>query len=345
MKIINKINSVVRGTGKYLPEFIVDNKAFEQMVDTSDEWIISHTGIKQRRIEQKKGNFEMMGEAAKMALKNANMSPLEIDMIISATVTGDYSYPSSGCLIQNYIGADNAVSFDVSAACAGSIFAVDMADLYIKSGRMKNVLVVAGEMLSRVTDFHERSNCILFGDGAGALVLCAEYSDSEDKDKQRGVLASYIISDCDGDKPFNIYARSRTTRKIFNEDTQEFLGNAVNTHGYMQMLGREVYKSVVRIAPKIIDEVLARAELQISDVKYIIAHQANKRILDAIIERYNIEPEKMPINIDKYANMSSSTVPILLHELIEENKIQKGDVLVLVAFGAGMVYGTNIIRW
>ena len=343
VKIINNINSIVRGTGKYLPDFTVDNKVFEQIVDTSDEWIVSHTGISERRIEQEKGNFEMMGEAAKEALKNANISPLEIDMIIAATVTSDYGWPSAGCLIQNYIGADNAVSFDISAACAGSIFAIDMADLYIKSGRMKNVLVVAGEILSRSVNFLDRSNCILFGDGAGAIVLSAEENTAEDM--RRGVLTSYIMGDCDNDKPLAVYATSRKTTRIFDETTREFLGNAENTHGYMQMNGRAVYQFAVRTVPKIIDEVLTRADMTISDIKYIIAHQANKRILDSIIERYNLAPEKMPMNIDRYANMSSSTVPILLHELVEGNKIQKGDVIILTGFGSGLVFGANVIRW
>ena len=342
MKIIDIINSVVRGTGKYLPDFVIENKVFEQIVDTSDEWIVSRTGIAERRIEQEKDVFEMMGEAAKTALKNANISPIEIDMIIASTVTSGYSYPSAACLVQNYIGADNAVSFDISAACAGAVFAIDMADVYIKSGRMKNILVVSGELLSRAIDYNDRSTCILFGDGAGAIVLSAEHNA---ENEQRGILASYIMSDCDGDKPFVVYAESKKIQKIFDEETKEFLGTPKNTHGYMIMTGRGVYQFAVRTVPKIIDKVLAQANLTISDVKYIVAHQANKRILEGIIERYNLEPEKMPMNIHKYANMSSPTVPILLHELVEENKIQKGDVLILTGFGSGLTFGANIIKW
>ena len=342
VKIINNINSVVRGTGKYLPDFIIENKVFEKIIDTSDEWIVSHTGISERRIEQEKSNFEMMGEAAKIALKNANISPHEIDLIIASTVTADYSFPASACLVQNYIGADNAASFDVSAACAGAIFAVDLADLYIKSGRMKNVLVVSGDLMTRCVDFNDRTLCVLFGDGAGAILLSAEENTGEN---QRGVLASYIMSDCDGDKPMSITLRSKTTKKIFEEETKEFLGNPHNINGLMYMNGRAVYQFAVRTVPKIIDEVLKKVNMTISDVKYIVAHQANKRILDAIVDRYNLDPEKMPMNIDKYANFSSATVSVLLHELAENNKIQRGDVIILVGFGSGLVFGANIIRW
>jgi 3-oxoacyl-[acyl-carrier-protein] synthase-3 len=310
VKIINIINPVIRGTGKYLPDFTVENKVFEQIVDTSDEWIFSRTGIKERRIEQKRELFEMMGEAAKIALKNADIQPHEINAVIVSTVSGDYNFPSAACLVQNYIGAYNAFGFDISAACAGVIFAIDMADLYIKSGRAKNVLVIAGDMMTRYVDFYDRTNCVLLGDGAGAVVLSAE--DGENK-TPRGVLASYLSSECDGDKPWNIYSRNKLTTKIFDEETKKFLGNSPNTDNSMRMNGREVYQFAVKAVPKAIDEVLARANITIDDVKYVVAHQANKRILDSIIERYNLEPEKMPINIDKYANMSSCTIPILLH--------------------------------
>lgn len=342
MNAINNINSVIRGTGKYLPDFVVENKVLEQIIDTSDEWIVSHTGVKERRIEQEKDVWQMMGEAAKMALKNANIAPSDINMIIASTVTADYNYPAAACLVQNYIGADNAVSFDISAACAGVSFAIDMADLYIKSGRAKNILVVSGDITTRYVDFYNRNNCILFGDGAGAIVLSAEYAEN---DIRRGVIASCLMGECDDNKPLSVYWRTMSTSKLFDENTKEFLGNAKAHDEKFYMNGREVYKFAVKAVPRVIDDVLAKAGMQIDEVKYVVAHQANKRILESIVERYNLEPEKMPINIDKYANMSSSTVLILLHELVEENKIQKGDVIVFVGFGAGLVYGANVVRW
>jgi len=336
---INNINSRIIGTGAYLPGFVLDNAAFNQTVETSDEWIVSRTGIKERRIEQEKYNFEMIGEACIAALNNAGLRPDSIDLIIVGTATPDYSCPSTACLVGNYIKAGSAASFDIAAGCAGFVFALDIGDLYIKSGRAKNVLVASGDIMSRMADYFDRGNCVLFGDGAGAAVITAQSSES-------GILATYINCECDGQKPYFVQNPLYSPREIFDKNTKQFKGNAEKIQSsYLTQNGREVMQFVSRAMPKALDEVLAKTKITISDLKYIIVHQANKRIIDHVIEKYKLDPEKVPMNIEKYGNMSSATVPVLLHELNEAEKLQKGDLIALVGFGAGLAYGAAVIRW
>ena len=335
------------GTGSYLPEFVLDNSMFEQVVETSDEWIVSRTGIKERRIEQEKYNFEMLGEACKCALKNAGLSPDDIDMIIVSTTTPDYNFPSTACLVQNYIQAKdasanasaNAAAFDISAACAGFVFALDIADSYIKSGKAKNILIASGDVLHRMVDYYDRRNCVLFGDGAGAAVLGAGTENA-------GILASYINCESDGQKPYFIYQKLYEQGEIFDKETKKFKGNVEKIqNSYIWQNGREVMQFVSKIVPVALEKVLTKADKSIDDLKYIILHQANKRIIDYVIEKYNLDPEKVPISIDKYGNTSSSTIPILLHELNAGDKIKRGDLIALVGFGSGLTYGAAVIRW
>ena len=343
MENINIINSVISGTGSYLPDFVLDNNMFNQTIETSDEWIVSRTGIKERRVELDKYNYEMIGEACKRALDNSGVTPDEIDMIIVSTVTPDYNSPSVACLVQNYVGASNAMSFDISAACAGFVFILDIADLYIKSGRARNILVASGDMMTRLTDYYDRSNCVLFGDGAGAAVISAV---DAKKSEQSGILSSYINCESDGQKPFFIQIPLYPKSEIFDKVTKKFKGNVYKKHeNNIWQNGREVLQFASKVVIKSLDEALKRASKNISDLKYIILHQANKRIIDHIVEKYKLDPEKVPINIDKYGNMSSSTVPILLNELNAANKINKGDLIALIAFGSGLAYGAAIIQW
>ena len=342
ISINNNINSVILGTGAYLPDFVLDNYMFSQTVDTSDDWIVSRTGIKERRIEQEKYNYEMIGEACRRALGSAGLAPGVIDMIIVSTVTPDYSYPSTACLVQNYIGAENAASFDISAACAGFVFGVDMADAYIKSGRAKNILVASGDLMSRETDYFDRGNCILFGDGAGAAVFSAQ----SPGEPQSGIISTYINCECDGEKPYFIKSPLYTPGEIYDHATKEFKGNAEKSRsGYISQNGRAVLEFVSRIVPKALNEAVARAGIEISDLKYIVLHQANRRILYHVIEKYGLNLEKVPITIDKYGNTSSSTVPILLNDLNMAGKLNKGDLVALVGFGSGFVYGAAVIGW
>ena len=340
--LFNSINSIITGTGAYLPDFVLDNSMFSQTIETSDEWIVSRTGIKERRVEQEKYNYEMIGEACKNALDNSGITPDKIDMIIVSTVTPDYSSPATACFVQNYIHADNAISFDISAACAGFIFLLDIADVYIKSGRAKNILIASGDILTRLTDYHDRGTCILFGDGAGAAVVSAYESIT----KKTGILSTYINCEGDGQKPYFINAPLYSPCEIFDKDTKQFKGNVKKSDiGYLSQNGREVLQFVSRIVPKTLDEVLKRADKTIDDLKYIVLHQANKRIIDHVVEKYNLDPGKVPINIHKYGNMSSPTVPILLHELNAEKELEKGDLIALMGFGAGLVYGAVIVEW
>lgn len=331
-----------------MPDFILDNSMFNQTIETNDDWILSRTGIKERRIEQEKYNFEMIGEACKCALQNAGLTPDKIDMIIISTVTSDYNFPATACLVQNYINAYNASSFDISAACAGFIFVLEIADSYIKSGKAKNILVASGDVLTRTVDYFDRSNCILYGDGAGAAVISAfeESESAESCETQRGVLSTYTACESDGQKPYFIQQAQYKPFEIFDKTTKRFNGNPERLHNsYITMNGREVLQFVSKAVPKALDEVLKRANVSMQDLKYIILHQANKRIIDHVIEKYNLDREKVPINIDKYGNTSSSTVPILLHELNEKKLFKRGDLIALSGFGAGFAYGAAVIRW
>jgi len=321
----------------------LSNDLFNQTVETSDEWIFSRTGIKERRIEQNKYTYEMAGEACKLALDEAGIPASDIDAIIVSTSTSDYSYPSTACLVNNYLNAANAVSFDISAACEGFVFALDIADAYIKSGKAKNILVASGDVLHRIADYYDRKNCILFGDGAGAVVISAvELPDKE----ERGVLSVYTACECDGQKPYFIYQPSYKPGCLFDEETKQFKGNAEKIHNsYIYQNGREVLQFVSRILPGTLDEVLRRSGKNISELKYIILHQANKRIIDYVIEKYNIDPAKVPMTIEKYGNTSSSTLPILLYELNKENKLNRGDLIAVAGFGSGFGYGAAVIRW
>ena len=316
---------------------------FGQTAETSDEWIFPRTGIKERRIEQNKHTFEIIGEACKEALANAGISSDDIDAIIVSTTTPDYAFPSTACLVNNYINAGCAISFDISAACEGFVFALDIADSYIKSGKAKNILVASGDILHRIVDYFDRKNCILFGDGAGAAVFSA-YGDFDEL--ERGVLSSYIACECDGQKPYFINQRLHEPSHIFDENTKRFLGNAEKVHNsYVYQNGREVLQFVSKIVPKALDEVLYRANKDISELKYILLHQANKRIIDHLIEKYCIDPAKVPMSIEKYGNTSSSTLPILLHELCSSGKLDRGDLIAILGFGSGMGYGAAIVRW
>jgi 3-oxoacyl-[acyl-carrier-protein] synthase-3 len=325
----------------YLPDFVLDNVMFNQVIETSDEWITTRTGIKERRIEQEKYNYEMSGEACKSALENAGLQPEQIDMILLSTVTPDYTSPSTACFIQNYIGAENAVAFDVSAACSGFVFVLDIADLYIKSGRAKNILVVSSDITTRFADYSDRGNCILFGDGSGAVVVSA--CESEER---RGIISSYIKTEPDGHKVFSIHIPLYNKPcEIFSED-KIFKGNTVKSDdGYIKQNGREAYQFVVKIVPQILEKVTADAGIAITDLDYIVLHQANKRILQYVIEKYKLDPAKVPISIEKYGNTSASSVPIVLHELNAANKLKQGDMIAVAGFGAGLSYGAAVIKW
>lgn len=309
------MNAGIVGLGRYLPEKIVKNSDLEKIMDTSDEWIRTRTGIEERRISSDNVNSsDMAYEAAMKALENANISAEEIDMILVATVTPDQPFPSIACMIQDKLGAKKAAAMDVSAACSGFMYGIVTAKQFIESGSYKYVLVVGVEKLSKITNWDDRNTAVLFGDGAGAVVL-GPVSEG------RGILAFELGADGSGGK------------HLFQE--QEFI----------TMNGREVYKFAVRQMGESSVNVLEKAGLSKEDVDFLIPHQANIRIMESARQRLELPVEKMSKTIHKYGNTSSASIPISIVEEVEAGKIKDDDVIVLVGFGGGLTWGAIALRW
>ena len=318
------------GLGKYLPPKRLRNRDLEIMVDTSDEWITTRTGIKERRIyEGEEGVSFLAYKASKVALKRAEIKPKDLDLIIVATITPDTQFPSSACYLQNYLKATNASCFDVSAACAGFVFALTTAWQFIKGGLYKNVLVVGSEILSSITDWSDRSTCVLFGDGAGAAVLTASTKES--------FLSSYLGSD--GSQTDMLILPAGGSRQPTSSETVK-----KRLH-YMQMRGNELFRVAVRIMVQAAKKSLAKADFKTSDVDLLIPHQANERIINAVAKRLHIPLDKVYRNINRYGNMSSASSAVALCEAWESSRIKKGDLIVLDAFGGGLVWGSLVIKW
>lgn len=323
----------IRGTGSYLPEKVLDNAELSTMVDTSDEWIISRTGISERRISVGEATWQMGLKAVQKALENANVKAEEIDLIIGTTSTPDYYFPSMACIIQGEIGATNAFAFDLSAACSGFVFALDTVTSFIKAKRVKKALIVCSETLSKITDYEDRSTCVLFGDGAGAIVI-EEYSED-------GVLGVYSKSEGEGAK--FLVARALRNDTPFSKDETD-IAEGLNKH-YLHMDGKDVYRFAIRAMPKAIEEVLKVANLSAEDVTYFLPHQANKRIIDSACNKFGYDMDKTVINLDTCGNTSSASIPIMLDEINREGRLKNGDILMFTGFGAGLTYGAAIIKW
>jgi len=303
------------GTGVYLPKNILTNFDLEKMVDTSDEWITTRTGIKERRIAKEETVTYMATKAAKQALQEANLSPEDIDLIILATLTPQKRFPSTACLVQAQLKANRVYAFDVSAACSGFIYALDIADSFIKAKKVKNILVIGAEKLSEAVDWEDRSTCVLFGDGAGAVVITKSEDDSD-------ILAT----------------------KMYAEGSLEELLHA-DSCGYIRMKGRELFKVAVRSMEEVCREVLNKAGVNPEDVALVIPHQANVRIINALAEKLNIPKEKVFVNIQKYGNTSAASIPIALHEAIKEGRIKRGDLILMTAMGGGLTWGAILLRY
>lgn len=318
------------GTGSYAPDLILDNFKISEMVETSDEWIVERTGIRKRHICSEMENYQMGVIAAKKALENAGLDAKDIDMIIATTVTPDYVTPSTACCIQGEIGAVNAFAFDMNAGCTGFVYALDMADAFIKTGKAKNVLIVSSEILSRITDYTDRTTCVLFGDGAGAAVLTA--------DDSTGILGSYLAAE--GEKRDVLIARGLRNNSVFTDDCKDdgLKGN------FLKMDGKEVYKFAVNALPKAFDMALENAKVKSSDIKYLFAHQANERILKTVIKKYGFDEKTVPMNISEYGNTSSASIPILFDEYNKNGIIKKGDIIAFSGFGSGLTYGAVIVK-
>ena len=319
------------GVGEYLPERILTNADLEKMVDTSDEWITTRTGIKERHLAAKgQAASDLALKAAEQALKNAKLNPEDLDLIVVATITGDMPFPSVASILQNKLGAKRAASFDISAACAGFVYGLSVAQQFIASSTYKNALVVGVEVLSSVTDWQDRNTCVLFGDGAGAVVL------SEVKNG-RGIISTYL--GCDGSKTdiLNMPAGGSS-----NPATTETVRNRQH---YIKMQGNELFKIAVNTMTKAAETVLQQAGMSFADVDLIIPHQANARIIMAVAKKLGIPEDRVYLNIERCGNMSSASTVTALCEAVQEGRIKKGDIILLDAFGAGLVWGACVIEW
>ena len=320
----------ILGLGCYLPTRKLTNKDLEKMLDTSDEWIMTRTGISERRIAPKEFAASDLGaKAAKAAVKDAGLKPEDIDLIIVATVTGDMAFPSTSCIIQDKIGALNAAAFDINAACSGFVFGITTAKHFVDSGLYKNVLVIGTEKMTNLVDWTDRSTCVLFGDGAGACVI------GKSKDRQ---VISYFIG-CDGSGA-NLLRLPAGGSRI--PVTEESIKNKLH---FLKMEGNEVFKLAVKIMADAANKAITKAGLLCKDIDLLIPHQANIRILMAVARKLGLPEKKIFFNIAKYGNMSSASTAVALAEADKEGRIKKGDYITLVAFGSGLTYGAVVIKW
>ena len=320
----------ILGLGKYLPEKVLTNKDLEKIVDTTDEWIVTRTGIRERRIAREdEATSDMATEAARKALAAAKLKPEDIDLIIVATITPDMFFPATACLVQKNLGARTVPAFDISVACSGFIYGITIAKQFISSGVYKHALVIASEKLSSVTDWSDRNTCVLFGDGAGAVVLGPVESG--------GILSTYLGADGRQGELIKLPAggsRIPATKKSI-EDKLHFI----------KMNGSELFKHAVRIMADAALQATLPIGLKAEDLKMVIPHQANIRILNAAAKRMGLSEDKIYLNIEKYGNMSAASSAVALVEAVETGKIKKGDKILLDAFGGGLTWGAIVIEW
>ena len=305
----------ISGTGIYVPKTVLTNRDLERMVDTSDEWITTRTGIKERRIAKEETVINMAVRASEEAIGNAGLVPEDVDLVLVATLTPEKRFPSTGCLIQSKLGVGKGFAFDITAACSGFIYALDVADALIKSGKVERVLIVGVEKLSEIVDWEDRSTCVLFGDGAGAVVV-------ENSDTESDLIASRMYSD--GDLWDLLYAENG---------------------GYIRMRGRELFKVAIRNMEEVCREVMEEAGVSPEDIDLVIPHQANIRIIRSLAERLGLPMSRFFVNIERYGNTSAASIPIALHEAIKEGRIDRGDLVLLTAMGGGLTWGATLIRF
>jgi 3-oxoacyl-[acyl-carrier-protein] synthase-3 len=321
----------ITGVGSYLPAKILTNAHLEKMVDTSDEWIVTRTGIKSRR-QAARDEFtsDMAAHAAQRAMKKAGVNADQIDLIIVATITPDMPFPATACIVQQKIGARRAAAFDLEAACSGFIYGLEIGQQFIMSRTYDTVLVIGAEKLSSIVDWTDRNTCVLFGDGAGAAVL-------QSRPNSHGLLTA--VMGADGSKGSLLHMPGGGSRCPASVDSV-----AAKLH-YLRMDGRETFKSAVQAMYHAAQEALRRCELDISEVKCVIPHQANRRIIDAVGKRLGATPEQLFINLDRYGNTSAASVAIALDEAVSSGKIQRGDLILMMVFGAGLTWGAAVIEW
>lgn len=316
-------------TGSYLPKKILSNSDLEKMVDTSDEWIVARTGMKERRLAAEDESTSEMGfQAAKKALEKADLDVEKIELILFATLTPDYPFPSTACLIQSRLGAFNAAAVDLQAACTGYIYALSQAKAYIESGMYRSILIVASEKLSSIVNYQDRTTCVLFGDGAAACIVAAE---------GKGLFISDVCLGADGRLAELLIIPAGGSKKPTSMETVQ-----ANQH-YLQMDGKELFKHAVRRMEMAAKNCLEKTSLKKEQIKWLVPHQANMRIVEAIAKRFDTPMERVFLTLHKYGNTSASSVGIALDELLQEKGLEEGDNLLLVAFGAGLTWGATIL--
>src|SRR5437867_1107901 len=321
----------IAGVGSYVPCTVLTNADLEKKVDTTDEWITTRTGIKERRICAD-GEFtsDLAANAARRAMEKANVTANQIDLIIVATITPDMLFPSTACLVQQKIGAKRAAAFDLEAACSGFIYALEIAQQFIMSRTYDTVLVIGAEKLSSIVDWEDRNTCVLFGDGAGAAVL-------QNRPNAHGLLTA--VMGADGEKADLLFMPGGGSRCPASAESVS------SRQHYLRMEGKETFKNAVQAMQTAAEEALRRCEIDISSIKCIIPHQANRRIIDAVGERLGAKPEQLFINLHKYGNTSAASVAIALDEAVSSGRVHRGDLILLVVFGAGLTWGAAVIEW
>ena len=326
-----KRRAILAGTGSFVPEKTLTNEDLTKIIDTSDEWITTRTGIKTRHVvSDGETTATLAAEAARRALKDADMEPDELNLIIVGTITPEMVFPSTACFVQDMIGAKNAWAFDLSAACSGFVYGLSIAQQFVSSGMCKNALVIGAETLTRITNYEDRGSCILFGDGAGAVILKSA------NDGPQGVMYSTSFSDGSGWEA--LYCPAYGSRNP--------VGNPLADEAmkYMYIDGRAVYQTAVRRIVELVNECLEKCELNIEDIAMFIPHQMNARIIESVGKRLKFTDDRIFINIDKYGNTSAASIPIALDDCRRQGKLKSGDIILLVAFGGGLTWGANVIQ-
>ncbi len=322
------IRSVITGCGAYTPQRVMTNHELESIVDTTDEWIVQRTGIRQRHIAAEGETTADLGEkAARAALESANISVEKIDLIILATSTPDNTFPATAVDIQHRLGMTHGAAFDSQAVCSGFVFALTTADQYIRTGFAKRILVIGAETFSRILDWSDRTTCVLFGDGAGAVVV--EASEQAGTPDDRGILTSHLRSD------------GKHKEKLFVDGGPSSTG----TVGHLRMAGKEVFRHAVGMITDVIEDAYAATGFSSRDLDWFVPHQANKRIIDASAKKLQIPPEKVVITVDRHGNTSAASIPMALCEAVQDGRIQPGNLVLLEAMGGGFTWGSTLLRW
>ena len=314
--------SKILSTGSYLPQHIRTNADLEKMVDTSDEWIVTRSGIRERRIAAPDETVSTMGfEAAQKAIEAAKINPQEIDLILVATTSNSHAYPSAACQIQGMLEIDDAIAFDLAAACTGFVYALGVADQFIRTGKVKKALVIGSDLNSRKLDETDRSTVVLFGDGAGAVILEAS--------EQEGIISTHLHASADKNAALLLPQPERGVAKS----------------GYIEMQGNETFKLAVRELSNVVEETLAANNLDKKDIDWLVPHQANLRIISATAKKLDMDMSQVVVTLDRYANNSAATVPVALDEAVRDGRIQRGQLLLLEAFGGGWTWGSALVRF